>query len=122
MRRCKVWCPLFFSNDTDGDKRRRRRIVSSAINKPRLLTFSPAVVRHPFAAVAETATDIRRSPLLLIFPLEQSATRSNSHRNVDRSGRGHRRTGGQDANRSIFRGPRCAPFRRKYRAFLSRSL
>src|SRR6266576_5814353 len=80
--------------------------------------FSPAVVRHPFAAAAETATDIRRSLLPLIFPPEQSATRSSSRRNVDQSGRGHRRTGGQDANRSIFRGPRCAPFRRKYRAFL----
>src|SRR5437762_13126608 len=106
-----------FQRAPTGSKCRGPRIVSSAINKPRLLTFSPAVVRHPFAAVAETGTHIRRSPLLLIFPPEQSATRWSSRRNVDQSERVHHRTGGRDVNRSISHEPRCAPFRKKYRAF-----
>src|SRR6266480_2324664 len=84
--------------------------------------FSPAVVRHPFVAVAETAADIRRSLLPLIFPPGQSATRPSSRRNVDRSAPARRQTGGRDANRSISRGPRFAAFRKKYRAFPLRSL
>src|ERR1043166_6414765 len=93
-----------------------------------LLTFSPAVVRHQFAAVtefaaaAETAKGIRRSLLPLIFPPEQSATRRSSRRSVDRSVRDHRRRRGRDGNRSIFHEPRSAAFRKKYRAFLSRYL
>src|SRR6266508_2278695 len=111
-----------FQRTPTGNKRRGRKIVSSEINKPRLLTFSPAVVRHPFAAVAETARDIRRSLLPLIFPPEQSATQPSSRRNVDRSALGHRQTDGRGANRSISHEPRCAPFRKKYHAFPLRSL
>src|SRR5215211_9359766 len=85
--------------------------------KPRLLTFLPADFRHPFAAVAETTRDIRRNLLPLTFPPEQSAMRPSSRRNADQSGRGHHRTSGRDANRSIFRGPQCAPYRKKYRAY-----
>src|SRR4030095_5282708 len=106
-----------FQRTPTDDKRRGRRIVSSAVNKSRLLTFSPAVVRHPFVAVAYTETDTRRSLLPLIFPPGQSATRPSSRRNVDRSARARRQTGGRDANRSIFRGPRCAPFHKKHTDF-----
>src|SRR2546430_15769782 len=104
------------------DKRRGRRIVSSTINKPWLLTFTPAFVRLPFAAVAETATDIRRSLLPLIFPLGQSATRPSSRRNVDQSGRGPLTSGGRYAPPPAGRGPRGAPFRQKNGALPFRSL
>src|SRR6188768_4581799 len=80
--------------------------------QPRLVTFWPADVRHRFAAVAETARDIRRSLLPLIFPPEQSATRRSSRRNVDQLAPAHHRIGGRDANRSIFRGPQRAPSRK----------
>src|ERR1700757_355942 len=114
-----------FKGHRKDNKRRGGKIVSSAINKLQRLTFSPAAVRCPFAAspaVAETARDIRRSLLPLIFPPEQSATRRSLCRNADRLEQGHHRTSARDANRSISHGPRCAPFRKNYRAFPLRSL
>src|ERR1700757_3597784 len=120
-----------FKGHRKDNKRRGGTIVSSAINKLQRLTFSPAAVRCPlaaspavadFAAVAETARDIRRSLLPLIFPPEQSATRRSLCRNADRLEQGHHRTSARDANRSISHGPRCAPFRKNYRAFPLRSL
>src|SRR4029077_4353035 len=117
-----------FQRTPKDNKQRGGTIVSSAINKPQLATFSPAVARHWFSAVtqiavvAETARDIRRSLPPSIFPLEQSATQPSSRKNVDQSARGHHQTGGRDANRSISHEPQCAPFRKKYRAFPLRSL
>src|SRR5215467_2103329 len=102
-----------------------RRTTDLVVSEKRLLlvTFSPAPVRQPFAAaVAETARHIRRSLLPLIFPPEQSATLRSLCRIVDRSGQGHRQTGGPNANRSISHEPRCAPFRTTCRAFALRLL
>src|SRR5262249_60764973 len=83
-------------------------IVSSAINQLQLLTFSPAIARRSFAAVAaaavaETARHIRRSLLPLVFLPEQSATPSSLCRTVGRSGRGHRRARGRRANAPVLR-------------------
>src|SRR5262249_61370234 len=74
-------------------------IVSSAINQLQLLTFSPAIVRRSFAAVAaaaeaETGRHIRRSLLPLVFLAGQSATPSSFSTTVGRSGRRPRRNSG----------------------------
>src|SRR2546427_13138046 len=84
-----------FQRTRKDNKRRKGTIVSSAINRPQLSTFSSAVARHRFsavtevAAVAETARDIHHSLPPVIFPLERSATQRSSRRNVHPSGRDH---------------------------------
>src|SRR4030095_2348160 len=107
-----------FQRTPIDNNRRGGTIVWAAIKRLQLLTSSPAVVRHSFAAaavvvvVAETARDIRRSLLPSTSPLEQNATRRSLRRNVDRSARGHRRTDDRGANRLIYHEPRYAPFRK----------
>src|SRR4051794_2384450 len=110
-----------FSKATEKTVGRCARRHGVSQKRPTIIAASAVELVVAAAAVAETARDIRRNLLPLASPPEQSATRPSSHRNVDQSAQDHRRTGGRDANRSIFRELRYAPSRKKYRAFQLRS-